>query len=164
MNAFVCVEHISEALKSNTSLTSLSLWGKRTHCFISFSLNTGNDIGNTVEKVYYLSEALKLNFTLRKLDLASNTSCFISFSLKLDNRISPRTAYRVIEVLKSNTSITWLDLGCNRLFASFDSHSVQIMVLELQLPLNYLKYSNQTHLLLHLISPVTQLLLQFILT
>jgi hypothetical protein len=59
---------LSEVLKSNTSLTSLSLnCNIRLHT--SFSLNTGNDIGD--EEAIKLSEALKSNSTLTELDLGS---------------------------------------------------------------------------------------------
>jgi hypothetical protein len=61
-----------EALKSNSSLTSLNLQSNRVVTFISFSLNTntGNDIGD--EGTLKLAEVLKSNSTLKELDLYRN--------------------------------------------------------------------------------------------
>jgi hypothetical protein len=58
--------NLSEALKSNTSLTSLDLYGNRpVASFHSHSI--GNDIG--AFGAIYLSEALKSNTSLTSLDL-----------------------------------------------------------------------------------------------
>jgi hypothetical protein len=70
---------LSEALKVNTSLTSLDL-SSNTLLVHLFSLNTDNPIDN--EGANKLFEALKSNSTLNKLDLYRNILCFVSFSLK----------------------------------------------------------------------------------
>jgi hypothetical protein len=59
-----------EALKSNTSLTSLNLSCNRLSCFIILTLNTDCNIGN--EGVIKLAEALKSNTSLTELKLGSN--------------------------------------------------------------------------------------------
>jgi hypothetical protein len=57
---------LSEALKSNSSLSDLNLSGD-TCCLISFSLNTENKIGN--EGAIQLFEALKSNTSITSLNL-----------------------------------------------------------------------------------------------
>ena len=66
---------MSEALKANTTLTALTLWGvnkldKAKQCNnMSISEQTGNEIG--AEGARALSGALKVNTTLTTLDLES---------------------------------------------------------------------------------------------
>src|SRR5690606_38982800 len=60
---------ISEALKSNSSLTSLDLYGNTSY-FIPFSLFPDSDIDN--EAAFKLSEALKSNSPLTSLYLGIN--------------------------------------------------------------------------------------------
>jgi hypothetical protein len=62
---------LSEALKSNSTLTSLNLSGtKLIALFISFSPDTGNNIGT--EGGIMLAEALKYNSTLTYLNIIGN--------------------------------------------------------------------------------------------
>ena len=61
---------LSEALKSNTSLTLLYLSSNILVASFSFSLNTGHEIDN--EGAMKLAEALKSNSSLISLDLNSN--------------------------------------------------------------------------------------------
>jgi hypothetical protein len=86
--------------------------------------------------------------------LTSETDCF--------KKIGEDGAIKLSEALKSNSSLKVLDLSCNRLVASFHSHSIQIIILVLQQLSKYLKRSNQIHLSLPSISAVTNLLLHFI--
>jgi hypothetical protein len=124
--------------------------------FISFSLNTGNDIGDAGATI--LSEALKSNSSLNKLFVDSTSCCFISFSLGAENNISDRGVFSLSEALKSNTSLRTLYLSSNKLVSSFHSHPIQIMRLVMQEQSNYLKHSHQTQPSLFSISAVTILL------
>jgi hypothetical protein len=76
---------LAEALKSNSSLTELDLTSRDLllHECISFSLNTGNDVGT--KGAIQLSEALKSNTTLTILDLNGNklVASFHSHSIQV---------------------------------------------------------------------------------
>ena len=65
---------LSEALKSNSSLTSLTLSCNTYYCIL-YSLNVAAKIGPN--GALYLSEAIKLNSSLTSLDLSSTSYCFI---------------------------------------------------------------------------------------
>jgi hypothetical protein len=68
---------LAEALKSNSSLTSLDLYGKKLICGIHiFSPNKDNLVGN--EGATKLSEVLKSNSTLTHLDLSSNVLVLVA--------------------------------------------------------------------------------------
>jgi hypothetical protein len=137
------------------SLNLISL--VETCCFISFSLNADNNIGK--EAAIKLCEALKSNSSITILNLGRNcVGCFISFSLDIENYMSNEGAIELSEGLKSNSSLSSLNLYCNTLVASFHSHSIQVIILVLKEPLNYMKHSNQIDLSLHSISAVTALL------
>jgi hypothetical protein len=159
---------LSEALKSNSSLTVLDLSGME-QCFISFSLNAGNNIA--AEGAISLSEALKSNSSLTTLYLTSNilvasfhshpiqiitlamkepsnylkrsnqialSQCSISavrelllpfsFSLNTGNNIGNKGAIKLSEALKSNSMLTSLNLWGNSRVAFIPSHSIQTTV------------------------------------
>ena len=126
---------LSEALKSNTTLTKLDLRGeykrKKTQkkTSISSSLfsflvaSTVNNIGDT--GTTSLSNALKSNTTLYVLDLSCedkrkkthnrHPSSIHSFSFPFastGNSIGERGKTSLSEALKSNTTLTKLDLRC----------------------------------------------------
>jgi hypothetical protein len=88
--------------------------------------------------------------------------CFVSFSLDIDNNITGGT--KLTEILKSNTSLTSLDLSGSILVASFRTHMIQAMILVPKVSSSYLKCSDCIHPLQHSISAVTVLLRCFILT
>jgi hypothetical protein len=67
------------------------------------------------------------------------------------------------EALKSNSSLTLLNLICN-ILAVIYSHFLQVPALILKEPSNYLKHSNQIHLSQNSFSVVIELLLRFVLT
>jgi hypothetical protein len=113
---------LSEALKSNTSLTHLNLLSKDFLLHFIFSLNTENGI--RAKGASELSEALKSNSTLTSLVLHCNTSLLLHFfSLNTANLIGDEGAIKLSEALTVNTSLTDLDLSGNRLTASFHSQS-----------------------------------------
>ena len=84
---------------------------------------TGNSIGDT--GAYYLSEGLKINTTLTQLDLGgddknmkyrimnTNRKRKNDNDNETDNNIGDAGAQYVSEVLKNNTTLTQLDLGCD---------------------------------------------------
>jgi hypothetical protein len=100
-------------------------------CFILTSIQTR--ILATKELLYYPKH---LNQTHLSLCLISTvrTCCFISFSLNTENNITPQGAMKLSEALKSNSSLTSLNLRCNSFVASFHSHSVQTTMLVLKEP------------------------------
>ena len=123
---------LSEALKSNTTLTELNLNGedkrKKTHkrhpsTIHSFPLlltSTDNKIGEI--GTASLSELLESNTTLKKLDLCSeyrrkthkrhpSTHHSVFLFSSTDNEIGERGATSLSESLKSNTTLTELILG-----------------------------------------------------
>ena len=122
---------LSEALKSNTTLTKLNLScedkrKKTPKTYINNSLfpflftSTDNNIGKRGAKS--LSEALKLNAALTQLDLSSenkgdtqdnsiNKSLFSFHFTSTGNNIECIGATSLSEALKSNTTLTTLDLG-----------------------------------------------------
>jgi hypothetical protein len=53
------------------------------------------------------------------LDLTGNTCCFVSFLLKTGEEISTEEVVKLCEALKSNTSLTSLNLSCNKLDVHF---------------------------------------------
>jgi hypothetical protein len=59
--------------------------------------------------------------------------------LRVPDYILTEGAIKLAEALKSNTSLTVLDINCNRLVVSFDSHSIQVIVLVMQEQSNYMK-------------------------
>jgi len=77
---------LAEALKSNTTLTTVDI--------------AGNKIGS--DGVQLLVESLKSNTTLDTVDIAGN-------------QIGPVGAQSLAEALKSNTTLTTLDLACNEI-------------------------------------------------
>jgi hypothetical protein len=98
---------------SNQTQLSLHSISGVTELFISFSLNTGNELGN--EGAIQLSEALKSNSSLTSLDLSSNRLC--SFHLLTDyagNVIHSRAARKLFKALKSNASLASPDLSGNK--------------------------------------------------
>ena len=121
---------MSEALKSNTTLKQLNLSSedkiKKTqrhsstiHSFSFLFTSTGNDIGES--GATSLSEVLKSNTTLTKLNLSCEdkrrhtkgihqqfTLSFLFIST--DNSIGDTGASSLSEALKSNTTLTKLDL------------------------------------------------------
>ena len=128
-------ESLSETLKSNTTLTKLDLSGddkrKKTHkrhisTIHSFSIlitSTDNEICETGVKA--LSEALKSNTTLTKLNLdgvgkkkegtqkISINNSFVSvLKSSTANKVRDTGATSLSEALKSNTTLTELDLTC----------------------------------------------------
>jgi hypothetical protein len=70
---------LSEALKLNTSLTSLDLSSNRPVASFQFSLNTDDSIDD--EGALQLSEALKLNTSLTSLNLSCNRLVLLHFIL-----------------------------------------------------------------------------------
>jgi hypothetical protein len=71
------------------------------------------------------------------LSLHSNSTVTNSFLLRFiltptGNMIGAEGAVRLSEALKSNSSLTWLNLSSNELVASFHSHSMQIITLEMK--------------------------------
>jgi hypothetical protein len=83
-------------------------------CFVSFSLNAGNNIAR--EGAIMLFEALKSNSALTSLNLQSNrVVTFISFSLNTNtgNDIGDEGTLKLAEVLKSNSTLKELDLYRN---------------------------------------------------
>jgi hypothetical protein len=110
---------LSEALKSNTSLTALDLYSKAC-CFISFSRNTDNNVGS--EGVTKLSEVLKSNTSLTKLNLGGNrlTTSFHSNSVhSTTGNFIDTGVIALSEALKSNSTLTYLDLTSNELVLWF---------------------------------------------
>ena len=120
---------LSEALKSNTTLTKLDLSGenkKKTHkrhpltnhSFLFLFTSTDNNIGGT--GATSLSELLKSNTTLTELNLSGEDKrnakdihqpITLLFLLSLtDNYIGERGATSLSESLKSNTTLKKLDL------------------------------------------------------
>ena len=123
---------MSESLKSNTTITKLNLWGqcKRRHkktsinnsLFSFLFTTTGNEIGDT--GTMSLSEALKSNTTLTELYLSSEDkrkkthkrhpstihSSFLFIST--GNSIGDAGATSLSESLKTNTTLTALNLSC----------------------------------------------------
>jgi Ran GTPase-activating protein (RanGAP) involved in mRNA processing and transport len=85
----------------------------------SFLLNTGNNIGT--EAAIKLSEALKSNSSLTRLNLWSNklVSSVHSFSLNTGTNIGEEGAIKLSEALKANSSLTSLNLGGNGLVDRF---------------------------------------------
>jgi hypothetical protein len=108
---------LSEALKSNSTLTELHLGC--TTLVASFILNhVGNDVGK--EGAVNLSEALKSNSSLATLSLHCNRLySFISFSLNTVSGIGTEGAIKLSEALKLNSTLTDLDLNSNRLLFHF---------------------------------------------
>ena len=122
-----------DALKSNTTLTQLNLSSehKRNNTrmastnnqlfFISIK-STGNTIGET--GVISLIDALKSNTTLTQLSLSCshkrnntrmasiNNPLFSIFIKSTDNYIGDTGATSLSDALKSNTTLTELDLHC----------------------------------------------------
>jgi hypothetical protein len=86
----------------------------------------GNNIGT--EGAIKLFEALKSNTTLTSLDLYSN-GVFVFIAHSLGNNIATEGVLKRPEALESNSSLTNLTLDGRRLVASFDSHSIQIILL-----------------------------------
>ena len=126
---------MSDALKSNTTLTALNLEGehKRNNTqMISinnplFSIHIksiGNKIGET--GTTSLSDALKSNTTLIELNLSgenkrnntqmisTNNPFFFIIIISTDNAIGERGATSLSDALKSNTTLTKLDLSCEQ--------------------------------------------------
>ena len=122
---------LSEALKSNTTLIELNLirkdkrHTKDTHQqFTLFSIrntSTGNKIGDKGAKS--MSESLKSNTTLTELDLSGedkkkedthktsiNNSLFSILITSIGNKIGDTGATSLSESLKSNTTLTKLNM------------------------------------------------------
>jgi hypothetical protein len=102
---------LSEALKSNSSLTILNLGSKKPVVVTSFSLNVDNNFGN--EGLIELSEALKSNSSLTHLDLSSNRLDASFHSRNAGNNIGNEGAVKLSEALTSNSSLTNLNLHRN---------------------------------------------------
>ena len=123
---------LSDALKSNTTLTKLNLWRehKRDNTQMAsinnplFSIlikSTGNNIGET--GATSLSDALKSNTTLTKLNLRgeheiNNTQMtsidnlfFLILIKSTDNYIGETGTASLSDALKSNTALTELNLS-----------------------------------------------------
>ena len=81
--------------------------------FVSMS-PTGNNIGNG--KATSMSEALKTNTTLTKLDLGCkhkrNKTLIFIFIRSIGSNIGDIGATSMSEALKTNTTLAKLDLGC----------------------------------------------------
>ena len=121
---------MSEALKANTTLTALTLWGvnkldKTKQCNnMSISEQTGNEIG--AEGARALSGALKVNTTLTTLNLSGNIRISLTKLLwyvdersksrhkkpiNTENWIYDKGARALSDALKTNTTLQSLDLG-----------------------------------------------------
>jgi hypothetical protein len=75
-------------------------------------------------KKFELSVLKELNKN-GELDLCRKTCCAFHSHLNTDRNIGSEGAIVVAEVLKSNTTLKVLLLTCNKLIASFHSHSIQ---------------------------------------
>jgi hypothetical protein len=95
------------------------------------------NIGN--EGAIELSNALELNSTL-----ASNSGVTVC-KFNTGNDIDSKGMIKLAEVLKSNTSLTSLNLSGIAII-SFHSHSIQTITLTTKELANYLKHLNQTTL------------------
>jgi hypothetical protein len=118
---------LSEALKLNSSVTSLSVRSNNS-LLDSFSLNTANYA--RTEGAIKLSEALKLNTSLTSLNLSSNIlllHCMLT--QYTGNSIGTEGGIKLSEALKSNSSLASLDLSGKQFVASFHSHSIQTIIL-----------------------------------
>ena len=120
------ITSLSEALKSNTTLIKLYLGGENKrrhqrhtstiHFFPFLLISTDNWSGET--GVTSLSEALKSNTTLTKLDLSGEDKKhqkdilhqFTSFLMQTGNDFRDTGITSLSEALKSNTTLTTLDL------------------------------------------------------
>ena len=107
-------KHIAEALKLNTSVTSISL--------------VNNNLGP--EDAKHIAEALKQNTSVTSISLVNNNlgpedAKHIAEALKANtsvtdiylsnNNLGPEGAKYIAEALKENTSITWISLFNNNL-------------------------------------------------
>ena len=122
---------LSDALKSNTTLTKLYLWGedKRDNTQMASINNTHvltiiKSTGNNIEArgAMSLSDALKSNTTLTKLDLfgegkrnntqmaSINNTHVLTIIKPSDNDIGVTGATSLSDALKSNTTLTKLYL------------------------------------------------------
>jgi hypothetical protein len=85
---------------------------------------------------------------------------FVHFILlNAANAIGAQVALKLVEALKSNSSLTFLNISSNRISASFHSHKAKTIQLALKQLSNCLKRSSQIHLSQTSISVVTDLLL-----
>jgi hypothetical protein len=98
---------------------------------------TANNIGN--DGTIKLSEALKSNSSLTRLDLSCNSLIVASFSRIADNNIGSKGAIGLSEALKANTSLTSLDLRGINLLLNFIL-TQQVMLLATKEQLHYLKH------------------------
>ena len=121
---------LSDALKSNTTLTKLVLIGEHkrnntqmasinNQLFSIINKSTGNGIGDT--GATSLSDALKSNTTLTQLSLlckdkrnntqmaSTNNALFFILIKSTDNKIGETGATSLSDALKSNTTLTQLD-------------------------------------------------------
>jgi hypothetical protein len=114
------------------------------------------------EQLKYSKHSYQSHLSLHSISLV--TYCdFISFLLNTENNIGIEGAMRLAEALKSNSTLTKLNLFGNTRGA-FDSHSIQIITLVMKELPKYLKHSNQTRLSLHSISAVTDFVIELVLT
>ena len=121
---------LSDALKSNTTLTKLNLWCKdkrnntqmasiNNQLFFIIIKSTGNGIGDT--GATSLSDALKSNKTLTQLSLwckdkrnntqmtSTNNALFFILIKSTGNNIGEAGKASLSDALKSNTTLTQLD-------------------------------------------------------
>ncbi|OAQ29422.1 RNI-like protein [Linnemannia elongata AG-77] len=139
-------QEFSEALKINSTLTSLSLWGNSTLDPLNLD---GNSIGPNGAQA--LSDALKINSTLTALDLWGNSigpngAQALSDALKINstltdldlggNSIGPNGVQALSDALKTNSTLSILDLGDN----SIEPNGVQALsdALKINSTLTYL--------------------------
>jgi hypothetical protein len=73
------------------------------------------------------------NNKVQSLNLGCNIFSSVSISLNTDNTsVNTESLVKLSEALKSNTSLTALELSGNRLVVSFHSHLMQATILALQ--------------------------------
>jgi hypothetical protein len=115
--------NLSEALKSNTSLVYLDLSGNSLVVLFSpHSIQRTELVPK--EGSNYLKHSNQTQLSLHSISAVTNYCC-IWFSLNSGNRIGDEGAIELSEALKSNSSLTSLDISCKMLVASFHSYSIQ---------------------------------------
>jgi hypothetical protein len=99
---------VSEALKSNKSLTYLDLSCNKPFVLFRSHINPGCTIGSIAVNIF---DALKSNTTLTLLNLNCKKFFFISFSINTVNDIGNPGMRKLSELLTVNTTLTSLDIS-----------------------------------------------------
>jgi hypothetical protein len=81
------------------------------------------------ELLNYLKHSNQTHLSLHSISAVSELLLHFTLTHCTANSIGPEAAFKLSEVLLSNTALTALDLNCNTFVVSFHFHSIQVIKL-----------------------------------